>query len=62
MKINQNYRTLKDSYLFSTVGKKANEFQAARHQYDPNGHWRCHPSPRSKSGGRDGKSRARDGR
>lgn len=28
MKINKNYRELKDSYLFSTVGNKANKFQS----------------------------------
>lgn len=29
MKINQNYKNLKDSYLFSTVARKVNEFQSA---------------------------------
>ena len=28
MKINKNYRELKDSYLFSIVGNKANKFQS----------------------------------
>ncbi len=29
MKINENYRNLKDSYLFSTIAKKVNEFKDA---------------------------------
>ena len=34
MKINQNYRNLKESYLFSEVAKRANAYKAAHPDAD----------------------------